>query len=518
MHYDKAEVTDKKREYLIKAGDEAFRSGASNEAMNFYMEAIKLFPKEPDNDPDKDSFKELEIKVGFAQQAAGNNIEAIETFQRVILKYFGYKVVSSDLINAYRATLAMLSVLIKLNFQSFFFRKQPDEEFNTFIKVLTQWGEALTTMNPRRYFLQSLYFLNKGMNYDLSKSAAGLTMFIELTSLFMWTGLSFTASKKMLDYAKKAKAEDPPNSLIDYRFILKMHDFFTGNIFQDPDFERIYQAGMRTGDFWPTTIYSVYSGLICLELGKYEKLMDHVDHLENIAESFDNSHARAQLFRLSAPAHYRFRKLDQALELAEEGIRYTSKTGHFAMLLVIWCAKSLAHSARNELEAAKEALTEAAKLVKDRKIITIYHFPYEQAKAHIQFIELSLAIERKEKAGEKARSLQKTINLLISLSKKLRSALPEVYRLKALTCWMLGKQRQAYKNFTLSIQTGQKYNCHLELSRTYFEAGKCLREAKSVKSSLLGINGSEYLLMAKRMFEEMDLQWDLREYEKYMEN
>ena len=243
MHYDKAEVTEKKREYLIKAGDESFRSGASNEAMSFYMEAVKVFPKEPTNVAGQQLLKELEIKIGFAQEAAGNNIEAIETFQRVILKYFGYRLTSNDLVNKYRGTLALLSVIFKLNFQSFFFRKQPNEEFNTYMKVLNQWGEALTTMNPRRYFLQSLYFLNKVMNYDLSKSVAGLTVFTELPSLFMWTGLSFTASKKMLDYAKKAKAEDHPNSLIDYRYIRKMHDFFTGNIFEDPDFERIYQTG-----------------------------------------------------------------------------------------------------------------------------------------------------------------------------------------------------------------------------------------------------------------------------------
>jgi len=188
------------------------------------------------------------------------------------------------------------------------------------------------------------------------------------------------------------------------------------------------------------------------------------------------------------------------------------------MLLVIWCAKSLAHSARNEPDAAKEALSEAEKLVKDRKIITIYNFPYEQAKAQIQLIELSLAIERKEKPGEKTRLLQKTINLLISISKKLRSAQPEVYRLKALACMMLGKERQAYKNFNISIKAGQKYNCHLELSRTYFEVGKCLRDPKSNETSLMGLSGIEYLFKAKSMFEEMDLQWDLKEYEKYLES
>jgi len=355
------------------------------------------------------------------------------------------------------------------------------------------------------------------INYNLSKSVVGLSVFTECATLFMWTGLSFSLSKKILNYSEKANAEDHSSSLIDYRYIRKMHDFFTGNIFEDQDYERIYQSGMRTGDFWPTTIYSVYSGLNCVELGNYEKLMEHVHHLENIAESFDNSHAHAEIYRLSVPAHYRFRKSDQALELAEEGIRYTSKTGHFVLLLVILGAKSLSHSAKNEMEAAKQAFAEAAKLLKDRKIITIYHFAYVQAKAQVEFQELKMAIERKEKPGKSAKTLFKTIGLMINLSKKMRSSATEAYRLKAITCWMLGKQRQAYKNFILSIQAGQKYNCHLELSRTYFEAGKCLREAKSVKSSILGINESEYLLMARRMFEEMDLQWDLREYERYME-
>jgi len=216
-------------------------------------------------------------------------------------------------------------------------------------------------------------------------------------------------------------------------------------------------------------------------------------------------------------AHYRFRMIDRALELSEAGISYTAKTGHFAMLLVIWCAKSLAHSAKNELETATVALTEAAKLVKDRKIITIYHFPFLQAKAQIELQTLRMAVARNEKNLVLTQTLLKTIKQLISLSKKMQTATTEAYRLKAITCWLLGKQSAAFKNFALSIQAGLKYNCQLELSRTYFEVGKCLRKPESIKSSLQGINGSEYLLKAKAFFEGMDLQWDLKEYEKYME-
>jgi len=517
IHYDKAEVTDKKREYLIKAGDESFRSGASNEAMNFYLEAVKLFPKEPNIVAEQQLLKELEIKLGFAQEAAGNNIEAIETFSRVIFKYYGHRFPTSVTLNKFLAIYSMLSVMFKINLHTFYFRKHPDEDFEIYIKVLTQLGEALSTINPTRWFNHSSFFINEMIGFDISESRAGLSAFSIGSTLFMWTGLSFAMSKKILDYTQRAKVEDYPGSLNDYKYARKMHDYFTGNIEDENDFEHVYQQGMRSGKFFAMAIYTLYSGLSITELGKYARFEELAQKLDEISESFDNSHAQAQLYRLSVMSHYRFRKLDLALKLAETGITYTEKTGHFAMLLVIWCAKSLTHTAKNEMEAAKEALVEAAKLVKDRKIITIFHIPYVQAKAQLEFQGFKIAIERKEALGKSVKTLLKTIGLLIKLSKKMRSAATEAYRLQALTFWILGKQRQAYKNFALSIKAGQKYNCQLELSRTYFEVGKCLREVKSIKSSLLGINGSEYLLMAKRMFEEMDLQWDLKEYEKYME-
>ena len=74
----------------------------------------------------------------------------------------------------------------------------------------------------------------------------------------------------MIDYAQRAGAEDHPSSLIDYRFCRKMHDFHTGNFEEDRDYEDVYQTGMHIGDFWPTTIYTLYSGMVCVESGNYD--------------------------------------------------------------------------------------------------------------------------------------------------------------------------------------------------------------------------------------------------------
>lgn len=93
----------------------------------------------------------------------------------------------------------------------------------------------------------------------------------------------------------------------------------------------------------------------------------------------------------------------------------------------------------------------------------------------------------------------------------------EAYRLKAQVYCLLQKQKKALSYFTISIKAGQKYNSRLELSRTYFEAGKCLRDPHSIRSSLMGVIGSEYILKAKNLFQEMELQQDLRNYEEYIE-
>jgi tetratricopeptide (TPR) repeat protein len=375
----------------------------------------------------------------------------------------------------------------------------------------------MTSLNPRQLFLQLSYFLNMFSDYDLSRSVHGLSLFIESVALFMWTGISFRVSKKMIDYAKRAGVENHPSSFIDYRYIKKMHEFHVGNFEDDRDFGHVYQTGMHIGDFWPTTIYTLYSGLVCVELGKYERAMELIKKLEEISESFDNSHARAQAYRLSSMVHYRFRMMDQALDIADEGIRFTGKTGHFAMLLGIWCAKSLAHSAKNEIEEAKKALSEAEKLVMDRKIITVYHVPYLQARIHLELSELRSAASRQKPDRELFRTAIITANKLTRQSGKMQSAAVEAYRMKALIYRLQKKPHKAYKYFALSIQAGLKNNGVLELARTYFEVGKCLRERGSVRSSLLGISGSEYLLKAKTLFEEMDLHYDLRQYEEYME-
>ena len=90
----------------------------------------------------------------------------------------------------------------------------------------------------------------------------------------------------------------------------------------------------------------------------------------------------------------------------------------------------------------------------------------------------------------------------------------ETYRLMGVYYWLTDKQKNAVKWWEKSILEAEKMGARLELSRTYLEVGRRLSETKSKFQKLYGIDANTYLKKARILFEEMDLQWDLKELDK----
>jgi hypothetical protein len=104
----------------------------------------------------------------------------------------------------------------------------------------------------------------------------------------------------------------------------------------------------------------------------------------------------------------------------------------------------------------------------------------------------------------------------VKKSRKAASDRTEIFKSMGTYYWIIGKQKKALKWWSKSIREGERLDARLELSRTYFEVGKRLIEPKSRCKELNGITADEYLQKARTMFEEMDLQWDLDELDKVL--
>ena len=77
-------------------------------------------------------------------------------------------------------------------------------------------------------------------------------------------------------------------------------------------------------------------------------------------------------------------------------------------------------------------------------------------------------------------------------------------------CWLIRKRRLALQWWQQSIRVGEHMGARIALSRTYAEVGLRLAEAESPHTLMGGITSSAYLEKAGALFEEMNLEWDLR--------
>lgn len=81
-------------------------------------------------------------------------------------------------------------------------------------------------------------------------------------------------------------------------------------------------------------------------------------------------------------------------------------------------------------------------------------------------------------------------------------------------CWLIRKRRPALKWWQKSIRVGEHMGARIALSRTYAEVGLRLAAAESPQTLMGGIPSSAYLEKAGALFEEMNLEWDLRRLQR----
>ncbi len=88
-HYSRAESLEKAEECLIKAGEEALKSSASNEALHYYQEALSIYRRLRGDSADPEKVAMLEKNIGLALFNRGQYAEAVEHFDKALNYYWG---------------------------------------------------------------------------------------------------------------------------------------------------------------------------------------------------------------------------------------------------------------------------------------------------------------------------------------------------------------------------------------------------------------------------------------------
>jgi len=200
-HYSNGENLEKAEEYLIKAGEEALKSSASSEAINFYQEGLKLYLTKYGDaaDPDKLAMFEKNIALAFFNKAQYAN--ALEYFDRV-LKRLGERSSKNKIIIAYKLISDFLNLIKNLYLPSKKVRKIPGIKTNEFFDLHYKRSVLLVYVDNKRCFIEYLRALKRLNKFDITKIENGAGIWLSTSGLFSWTGISFKLSKKILVYAK----------------------------------------------------------------------------------------------------------------------------------------------------------------------------------------------------------------------------------------------------------------------------------------------------------------------------
>ncbi|MCB2222430.1 MAG: AAA family ATPase [Bacteroidetes bacterium] len=515
-HYEKAENNEKTQEYLLKAGDEAIRSGASLEALKFYEKAHEMILGDNNQNLSKEQMLDLEMRIADLYRACGENQEAADRFKKLMETFTNHRFSKNEKLAQFRAAFSLLLTYIMVHNHKLFFKKEMNPEIEKLMKMTYGFGTSLISMNPKQFAIDTLPIVKKICYYNFIDSVPSLRIFCVGSSNFGMTGLSLNTSQKMIEISEKAGIEKDVFGKIGFRMLNKMQNYYSGRWHNQEDEQSVINQGLRAGSFWDIHTYMTYCGLNYIEAGEYKKTIEMQNLLHEQAENYNSGYAVSMAYRLQACSFYKFRKFDEFLKIAGDGAQYIGSTENLALSLVFISMQSLVYLNLGDIAKAEIALNMASEIQKKASNIPVYHTPYLLAKVNFDLEKLQRQNENSKEYKALLNEIKHNSKTLIAKSKKLIANLPEAYLSRARFYFAQKKYSSAFKNIQLAITTCEKYNSRLELSRAYFETGKFLSDPKNKYNELNGHNASHYLEKAKAMFEEMDLQWDLEEYEKFV--
>ncbi|UCH95044.1 MAG: protein kinase [Candidatus Aminicenantes bacterium] len=517
LHYSKGENLEKAEEYLTKAGEEALKAAASNEALNYYQEALKLYLKKHGKAANPAALANMEKNIATAFYNKGFMIEAVEHFDKV-MELWGEKLTKNTINRLLNLAVNLFSIIKILYFPAKKSKKIPGPEMNDIVDVTFKRATALAFVDNYRMFVDSIGLLRKLNKLDISKVSNGPSMYIWASVLFSFSGISFKLAKILMEYPKQYIGSGSEKAVIDYKFSRMIHGLFKGEWTEELDYdEEMVDICVKRGELWIAVSYHTPSSILRTEKGDFSGAQKCIDKLQEIGEVYDHDLARLRRCLLSTRKLLKCRMLSRALQEVEAGISFAAGVRQDLNLLDFKGIKAYIQVLQGDIAGAEESLMQSRDLVSRETRITPWHissyhlsqflFDIYNLEKNIQDGDHIKREEFRKKARRSGRAAKKT-------AAKFAPNRTETLRLMGVYYWLIKKQKKALAWWHKSITVGEYLGARLELARTYMEIGKRLLEKKSKFQQLNGIQAGEYLEKARVLFLEMELQWDLDQLDK----
>ena len=512
-HYSRADDLDKTKDFLIKAGEEALKSSASNEALHYYRKALDLYLKKHGDTAVPEKVAMLEKNIALALYNRGQYEEAIEYFDKALNYYWG-KLPEHRISAALKSISAIFHLLITLYIRGLKFKRIPTNRDIEAIDLFHKKCKALGTVDPKRFFFEFLYMYKRVTNYDLTNFDLGLEIYMEASSLFSFSGMFFRFSRKILDFAKVRVRRDNAKIFINYDFLETIHNYFQGNWKEINEYDAdIVNSNLNMGEIWNVSQNLFWHGASKIYQGSLDMAGGILSKLDDIVNVYENDFSLLLRFELNIILLIEYRKLDEALNEIEEAINIVQKANFNMYLFDLYSYKAWIYILKRDMEKAEKYIGYAFEIRSEVNAIPIILATFCRSRLELYLYRFKESV----KTGNKSESIKyrkkvnKSSKMLLRVSKRVALHRTESYKLRGVYYWSIKKQKKARKMWQKAIKEGERLGALLELSRTYFEVGKRLLEPESKYKELNDIKAEIYLEKARGLFEEMDMQCGMDE-------
>jgi tetratricopeptide (TPR) repeat protein len=354
---------------------------------------------------------------------------------------------------------------------------------------------------------------NNLSKYDLRTVINGPSYYLWASIIFSYSGLSFFLGKKIFSRTKPQEDGSDPRGAIYYQVAKLLHAFFSGNLEKDLLFnENLVTQNLRIGEVLFTTYYYIHLIFQHIEKGNFEETETLIQGLSNIIEAYRCDYAKSNLLYVTARLLFKMRKIPQAIDAAEKSITYAGRTGDLLVLSQTYSIKARMHILVGDIENAQFALKKAGHV----DIAKMYPLYSSEVALSYYLINVTLLESRSVSnsgnfGGTPHRKIIKSGKKAERIVKKAVYNSVELYRYMGLYYWQAHKRNKAFKYWGRSIENGRAMGARPELARTYLEVGRHLLDEKGEQKTYNSLGAEDYLDMAKRLFEDMDLSWALEQ-------
>jgi len=512
-HYSRAEDREKTEEFLIKAGEEALRAAASDEALHYYEEALQLYLKKSGNDADPEKVAMLEKNIALALYNRGQHQEAIKYFDKALDYYWG-KLPKGRILVDFKLLSAFLHLFIALYLPFLKFRKTPTEGDLGLISLFSKKCRSLAVIDTKRFLVESLYLHKIISAFDLQKLQNGAALFAGVSALFSFGGISFKLSRKILDVIRDKVEKEDVRDYTMFELCETFYNFLKGNWEELRDYNNdLVDRNCNIGEIWDATIHLYWHGLGNISQGSFDKAESVIDKLNYLFEVYQNDLSKIFAYELRTYLLIKFRRFNEALIESEQGIEFGEKA-HSAFWDLHTC-QAWIYLLMGDIEKSERCFQRAEKIRRQ-----IQAAPFQLSNLYRIQLEIDLYRLREWKGGnrvkahESQRKAIRSAKQLLGVTRKVARHRTDSYRLMGAYYWMINKQGKALRWWHRAVQEGERLGARPQVARTYLEVGKRLLEPESKYRDLDGLGAKEYLKNARALFEEMGLQSDLDELDQ----